>query len=93
MFPLEAQILQTFRLIAQISQELLHRLGQDGARALLLDIRDVDAERFGGGEVARGVRGAGEAEDGRGGDGDGDAVRDDGRGYLVAGVFVAGVLA
>lgn len=40
-----------------------------------------------------GVRGAGEAEDGGGGYGDGDAVGDDGVGDVVAGVLVLAVLA
>ena len=39
------------------------------------------------------VRGASEAEDSRGGDGDGDAVRDDGVGDFVTGVLVGAVLA
>lgn len=43
--------------------------------------------------MAFGVRGAGEFEYGGGGDGDGDAVGDYGCADVVAGVFVAWILA
>lgn len=93
MLPPEPQRLQAPWLITQLDQKIRERFPEHFARALGFHVADVDAEALGGLEVARGVGGAGEAEDCGGGDGHGDAVWDYGGLGNVAGVFVAGVLA
>lgn len=89
----EPQLLQAGGLVAQVGEEPPEGVGQHLAGGLALDVADIDAEALGGLEVAVRVRRGGELEDGGRGDGHGDAVRDDGRGHLVAGVPVAWVLA
>jgi hypothetical protein len=44
---LEAQRLQTSRLVAKTDEELRQSLAKDFSRALLLDLGDVDAKGFG----------------------------------------------
>ena len=72
----EPQGPQIPRLTTQLVEEFPNSISQDIASEIVRDIRGVDAECLGGEEVTRWVGGGGEAEDGGGGYGDGDSMRD-----------------
>ena len=86
---LKAQLSEPSRLSTQVHQEGSQSLAQDVAGAFLLDGGDVDPEYLRRGQMAIGIAGAGESKDGRSGDRDRDAVRDERLRRSIASVSVS----